>query len=84
MMRTCAREVEGKGEGMKKNCSEREIERKILAIFAEKSPFKNLAGDLATPLRDNYRSSLFSFLCSFQRCNFYGVCKKKILSSWLI
>ena len=57
---------------------------KGLTYFLLRNLFlKILAGDLGIPLRDNYRS-LFNFLCSFQQCDFYGVCKKKIFSRGLI
>ena len=58
------------------------IERSQL-LFAEKFLSKNFCLRLGIHLADNYRF-FFSFLCSFQRNGFYGVCKKKVFSRGLI
>ena len=51
---------------------------KALSYFLLSNLFiKIFVRHLGIPLQDNYRS-LFSFLCSFHRCDFYGLCKKKI------
>ena len=52
-------------------------------LLPEKFLFKNFCWRLGIHLADNYRF-LFSFLCSFQRNDFYGVCKKKDFSRGLI
>ena len=67
-----------------------EIKNTILCIstglsyfFAEKFLFKNFCWSLGIQLPDNYRS-LCSFLCTFQRNDLYGVCKKKFFLRRLI
>ena len=57
---------------------------KSLSHFLRRKLFiKIFARHLGIPLRDNHRY-LFSFLCSFQRNDSYGVCKKKMFLRGLI